>query len=318
MKILKPQKLKKGDIIGIVAQSVPVLPSHKENFLKGKEIFEDLGFKVKEGNTIGKTKWWAAGTPEEVAKDIMDMFSDKSVKAIMAHAGGYSAISLLEHLDYEVISKNPKPYMGFSDMTSIHLALYEKCNLVGFHMNDLLGRGEREGEKLEQEIELFKKFLMSGDVPKVKPLSEWETWKEGKASGHLLGGNLHIMMAQSATDYFPSLEKWDGAILFFEEVGETLHDMARCLYELKYMGILDRISGMIVGKIKYVKPNRDTEIVEPTYKEMILDVLRDFDFPILGEVDFGHYTVNIPMPLGVRVKIDAEQKTLGFLESPVT
>ena len=299
----------------MVAQSLPVLPSFRENYLKGKKVLEDLGFKVKEGKTINKTKWWMAGDPKFVAMDINNMFADKTVKAIIAQTGGYSAIGVLEYLDYKMISKNPKPYMGFSDMTAIHLALFEKCGLVGFNMDDLTFGFSRNSK---EQLEMFKKFLMSSEAPgKIKSLSEWQTWKKGSATGHLLGGNLHIMMAQSATEYFPSIEKWDGAILFFEEVGETLHDMARCLYELKYMGILDKIAGMIIGKIKYVKAIRDTEVKEPSYKEMILEMLKDFKFPILAEVDMGHFTVNIPMPIGIKVEMDATKKELNFLESPV-
>ena len=315
MKIIKPTKLSAGDIIGIVAQSLPVLPSFQENYLKGKKVLEGLGFKIKRGETINKTKWWMAGDSKFVARDINDMFADKNVKAIIAQTGGYSAIGVLEYLDYQMISKNPKPYMGFSDMTAIHLALFEKCGMVGFHMDDVTFGFSRNSK---EHKEMFRKFLMSTDAPgKIEQLSKWETWKRGSATGHLLGGNLHIMMAQSATPYFPSKEKWDGAILFFEEVGETLHDMARCLYELKYMGILDRINGLIIGKIKYVKAIRDTEVKEPTYKEMILEILKDYKFPILAEVDMGHFTVNIPMPLGIKVEVDATKKELKFLEGAV-
>ncbi|MBU1032206.1 LD-carboxypeptidase [Patescibacteria group bacterium] len=314
MKIIKPQKLCPGDTIGIVASSLPVLPSFKENYERGKKILADLGFKIKEGKTIGKVKWWAAGTPREVAQDINSMFADKNIKAVMAQTGGYSAVSVLEYLDYELITNNPKLFIGMSDVTNFHLALLMKCNLVGFHMDDVtFGLGQDV-----ESAEFFKKFLMGNTaIGKIKPLTGWEEWKKGKSSGHLIGGNLHLFTNLIGTEYCPSKEFFDGAILFWEEVGEPLYNIARYLTHLKYAGVLDKISGMLIGKITCIKPPREKEIIEPTAKELILDILQSYRFPIMAGLDFGHFTVNIPMPLGIRVSFDTSKKQLNFLESAV-
>lgn len=323
MKLIKPPKLSAGDTIGIVASSLPVLPSFKENYEQGKKLIEEMGFRIKEGKTIGKTHWWMAGTPKEVADDINSMFADKSVKAIMAQTGGYSAILVLEHLDYELITNNPKPFIGMSDMTAYHLAIFTKTGMVGFHMDDVtfgLGHPWKEDEKHLEEFdkEVFIKFLIRSQPPGViKPLTEWEGWKKGKTSGHLIGGNLHILCNLVGTPYFLPIEVFDGAILFWEEVGVARYQIVRCLYQLKYAGILDRISGMLIGKIKYLKPIRDQKIVEPEIKELILEVLKDYQFPIMANLDFGHFTVNIPMPIGIKVSFDTTKKELNFLESAV-
>jgi len=323
MKILKPPKLNIGDTIGIVASSLPVLPSFRESYERGKKVILDLGFKIKEGKTIGKTRWWMAGTPKEVGEDINNMFADKNIKAIMAQTGGYSAISVLEHLDYELIKNNPKPFIGMSDMTAYHLAIFTKTRMVGFHMDDVtfgFGREVKEGQedwsKLDQEF--FLKFLTKTEAPGIiKPISEWKTWKKGKAAGHLIGGILEHQRILSGTQYYPKIEVFDGVIFFWEEVGVTLHHIATTLYKLKYMGILDRISGMLIGKIKYIKPAREKEVVEPTAKEMILDILKEYKFPIMANLDFGHFTVNIPMPIGTKVSFDTSKSELKFLESAV-
>ncbi len=308
MKVIKPLKLNIGDTIGIVASSLPVLPSFKENYERGKKVIQDLGFKIKEGKTIGQTRWWMAGTPKEVADDINSMFADKEVKAIIAQTGGYSAISVLEHLDYELITHNPKPFIGMSDMTAYHLAIFTKTGMVGFHMDDLLHFNK----------EFFLKFLTKSEAPGIiKPLSEWEEWKEGQAQGRLIGGILQLVSAGVGTPYFPKPEEFDGAIFFWEEVGVNLHHIARDLYRLKYYGILERITGMLIGKIKYIKSSREEEIVEPTAKEMILEILKDYKFPIMANLDFGHFTVNIPMPIGIKVSFDTKKKELNFLESAV-
>ncbi len=308
MNIVKPPKLKIGDTIGIVASSLPVLPSFRENYERGKKMIYDLGFRIKEGKTIGKIKWWMAGNPKEVAEDINSMFADKNIKAIMAQTGGYSAISVLEYLDYELITHNPKPFIGMSDMTVYHLAILAKTGMVGFHMDDLLHFNK----------EFFLKFLTQFDAPGViTPLSEWKEWKEGKAEGQLIGGLLHLLSTQIGTSYFPSKETFNGSILFWEEVGEERYNIARFLYQLKYAGILDKISGMLIGKIKYIKPIRDKEVVEPDMREMILEILKDYDFPIMANMDFGHDTVNIPMPIGIKVSFDTDKLELKFLEGVV-
>lgn len=323
MKVLKPPKLNIGDTIGIVASSLPVLPEFKDQYEKGKKLIEEMGFKIKEGETIGKQRWWMAGTPKEVAEDINSMFTDKNVKAIMAQTGGYSAISVLEYLDYKLIAKNPKPFIGMSDVTAYNLAFFTKVGMVGFHMDDVtfgfgreLNEGQENWPKLDKEF--FLKFLTRNEAPGIiKPLSEWEEWKKGKAEGYLIGGILEHHRILSGTQYFPKKEDFKGAILFWEEVGVTLHHIATTLYKLKYLGVLDNISGMLIGKIRYIKPMREKGIIEPEIKEMILDIMKDYKFPILANMDFGHFTINIPMPIGIKISFDTTKKELKFLESAV-
>ena len=308
MKVLKPPKLNTGDTIGIVASSLPILTSYRENYEKRKKILEDLGFKIKEGKTIGKVKGFMAGTPKEVAEDINNMFADKSIKAIFAADGGYSAISVIEHLDYDLIRKNPKPFLGFSDMTIYHLAILSQTGMVGFHMDYL---SSFTGD-------YFLKFLTSPNPPEqIKPLSEWEEWKKGKAEGPLIGGLLERISVLSGTKYFPEVKDFEGSILFWEQVGGDITDIYQYLYQLKNMGILDKISGMLIGKIQYLKPLRNEEINTLSVKEIILEILQDYDFPVMANMDFGHFTTNIPMPIGIKVSFDTSKKELNFLEGAV-
>lgn len=326
MKVIKPNKLNIGDTIGIVASSLPVLPSHQAQFERGKKLICDLGFKIYEGKTIKGKRWWMAGTAKEVAHDINAMFADKNIKAIIAHTGGYSAISVIEHLDYGLITNNPKPFLGMSDMTIYHLAIFAKTGMMGFHADDLsygFGREIKEGmegwPKLNQE--LFLKFLTKTEAPGIiKPITEWEEWKKGKTEGHLMGGILERLSTLAGTEYYPDLDKFAGSILFWEEIGRDLSEIYQYLYQLKNMGIFERINGMLIGKIKYLKPLRQTardEIIEPALKEMVLDILKNYDFPIMANMDFGHLTLNIPMPIGIKVSFDTSKKELNFLESAV-
>lgn len=308
MNIIKPPKLIIGDTIGIVASSLPVLSSFRENYEKGKKEIAGLGLKIQEGKTIGKIRWWAAGTPKEVAEDINSMFADPNIKAVMAQTGGYSAALVLEYLDYELIKKNPKPFIGMSDVTNFHMAMLTKCGIVGFHMDDVLHINQL----------FFKTFLMvEKPAGIVKPLTTWENWNSGLVEGHLIGGNLHLLTSLIGTPYFPPMEYWEGAILFWEEVGEPLHNIARFLTHLKYAGVLDKISGMLIGKITYIKPPREKEVIVPTPKELVLDVLKDYKFPIMANLDFGHFTTNIPMIDGIKISFSTEKLELKYLESVV-
>lgn len=308
MNIVKPPKLNTGDTIGVVAPSLPILSHTKEKYERGKKLIQDLGFKIYEGKTLGETRWWMADTPKEVARDINNMFADKNIKGIIASDGGYSAISVIEHLDYGLISKNPKPFMGLSDMTIYHLAILQNTGMVGFHMDYL---SSFTGD-------FFLKFLTKNKPPGIiKPLSEWEEWEKGKAEGHLIGGLLERISMLSGTKYFPKIEDFNGAILFWEQVGGDITDIYQYLYQLKNMGVFERINGMLIGKIKYLKKMREEEIIEPSVKEMVLDVLKDYDFPIMANMDFGHFTLNIPMPIGIKVSFDTSKKELKFLEGAV-
>jgi muramoyltetrapeptide carboxypeptidase len=281
-----------------------------------------MGFKLKEGKTVGLQHWFGAGTPEQQAIDINDMFADTEVKAIIATSGGNSAISVLEHLNYDLIKKHPKPFIGMSDMTVYHLALYTKVGLVGFHMDDVifgLG-GNRPGFTFDDTPKLSQAYVTA--LTSNKPLgalphnNTWEVWRKGVAEGRLIGGNLNAIGRQMGTPYFPKVSHFDGAILFWESVGQPVYQIARSLYQLKYAGILERISGMAIGTITDIPPT-NAEMDEPSAKEAVLEITKAYDFPIMANLDFGHYTVNLPMPVGVLAKIDTKESNLHLLESTV-
>ncbi|MFC1649166.1 LD-carboxypeptidase [Patescibacteria group bacterium] len=203
MKILKPPKLKAGDTIGIVAPAYP-FPTKKDKayyneFLKGKSELKEMGFRVKLGKNIRKIKWWRAGTPLERAEDINDMYANEDIKAIIAHDGANDCITVLEHLDFDLIRQNPKPFIGFSNITNIHSALYTKIGLVGFHMGlltyELGGIWGKASPKLVDAGRKYFKQILTSNKPmgKIKPLGKWESWRSGVATGPLFGGNLSML-----------------------------------------------------------------------------------------------------------------------------
>ncbi len=223
---------------------------------------------------------------------------------------------MLEHLDYDLIRANPKPFIGMSDMTAYHLALYARTGLVGFHMDEVifgLG-GNRPGGRIEEQP-AFKRAYRDV-LTATEPLGTlphrggWESWREGGAEGVLIGGNLQSISRAAGTPYLPAAADFDGALLFWEAVGQPLYQIRRCLFQLRHAGILGRIGGMLIGTVTDVSPAEDG-ITEPGLRDIVLEVSAGYDFPILAGVDFGHYTVNLPMPVGIRARMDAAGMAFG-------
>jgi muramoyltetrapeptide carboxypeptidase len=329
IKVIKPQKLSKGDTIGVVATSFPFpYPEDSTNkyyiqYKKGLKELEKMGFKTKEGKNLKKVKWWYAGTPEERAEDINSMYADSEVKAIIVHDGGQSAIAVLEHIDYSLVKEHPKPFIGFSDITNIHIALYSMTGLVGFHAALLTYSLGRVWEQyLPEKIETGKKLLLkvltsTKPLGRMKPLTMWKCWRKGQATGTLFGGNLSMISNLIGTKYFPKVDDLQDSIFFWEIDNSPSYRIERSLYQLKYMGVFDSISGMLVGKLPGVRRTAWNGFEEPTPKEITLEVLKEYDFPILGEVDFGHETVDMPIPIGLKARMNSQNLSFEILESAV-
>lgn len=322
MDILKPPALHSGATIGIIAPSFPVLPAWQADYERGKDVLRALGFAVKEGRTVGLHRYWAAGAPQDQADDINAMFAAPEITAIIAHAGGFAAMSVLDRIDYAAIRAHPKPFLGFSDITLYHLAFFAHCGLVGFHMDTLTdglgGMWSSLDESRRDYLARLYRHVLTDPTP-VGPIESartWECWRAGRAHGPLIGGNLKRLTALAATPYFPSLEAFDGAILFWEEIGRDIWDLSIDLYILKHRGILDRIAGMLIGTLTWI--NQGFEGIDyPTVRQVVFDVVGGYNFPIMAHVDFGHQTANMPLPIGVGALFDAEALSFALVDAPV-
>lgn len=319
MQILKPRALQRGDTIGIVAPALPLFEPVRPLYEAGKQVLFDMGFQVREGATVELQRWWGAGTPREQAADINAMFADPGVRAIIAVSGGFSAMSVLDHLDYAGILQQPKPFIGISDITQYQWAMYTHCGLVGFHFGGVVDGFNTVFDMLPEErrqlTRLYQQALTSTEPLGTLPsLSPWQCWRSGSAEGPLLGGSLKRLAALTGTAYFPPLRAFEGAILFWEEIGETLYDISLNLYKLKHLGVLERIAGMVVGKLTWVNQYFDA-LEHPSNQEAVLDIVREYTFPILADVDFGHNIGAVPMLLGVRASMDADAHILNLTEA---
>jgi muramoyltetrapeptide carboxypeptidase len=229
-------------------------------------------------------------------------------------------LSYLDLIDVEAVRADPKPLLGFSDISALHLALHARTGLVSLH-SELVTYGFGEWDESEQtrrkELEdIYLRVLTSDRAPGVLPsFRPWEGWRSGRVQGPLIGGLLNRLVRVQATPYALNPERFDGAVLFWEEVGTSTAAIWNDLHVLRCAGVLDRIAGMIVGAPTEVEP---TEGGPDTLREVVLDVLGERDIPVLGNVDVGHNGPNLPMPLGVRAEVNADAVTLSLLEPAVT
>ncbi len=305
MEIIKPQKIKKGDVVGVISPSTPVVS--KQELSRGMKTLESMGFRPKLGpKALEVHASYQAGTREDRLSDLHAMFADDEVKAIFCTSGGYAAIQLLPDIDWDIIRKNPKVFMGYSDITTLLNPIHEKTGLVTFHGPMILGLdSETKGGKYT--VRNFKNALTKGETGKLPAYTEWKVLKQGKTEGTLVGGNLNILLSLIGTPYEP---KWDDKILFWEETDETIEGIDNYLWRLRLAKVFKKIDGMIVGKVTNIcsieEDNDKWAALEkpPVLEDVILRATEGFNFPILYNADFGHDVPSLTIPVGAKAKLD--------------
>jgi muramoyltetrapeptide carboxypeptidase len=167
-----------------------------------------------------------------------------------------------------------------------------------------------------RQADAYRRVLTStSPVGPLPALSEWETWHPGRAEGHLLGGMLNRLIRIQATPFALAPDRFDGAILFVEDLNTPTINVWNDLQVLRQNGVFDRIAGLLIGPTETVQI---PEEAPKSLREVVLDVLGDRDIPVLGNVNLGHAGPNLPLPLGVRAAIDADARTISLVESAVS
>ena len=324
MNLLKPPRLRPGDTVGVIAPSHPVLPFQKM-YNQGIKNLKNFGFRVKEGRTVGlQHMGYMAGTDVERSQDINLMFADEEVNAIICALGGSIAVRCLRHLDYDMIRKNPKIFSGMSNITTFHIAFFAKTGLIGLHQTDVVfGFGaDVNSEEAKYETGLFFKVTENAEPLGLLPaLTTWEVWREGKAEGRLFGGSINSAETLLGTPYFPKLD--EDIIFFWESIGQPLDELDAKFAHFRETGIFDKTKGMLIGKFRdeVADPKSVTghSIRDRTeeIRRMVKDTTADYDFPIIGNMDFGHYTPNLPFPMGIKAAMDTDGMRVWLKESYV-
>ena len=317
--LLKPKPLQPGDTIAVVSTSAPTTdPS--DAFEQGIALLEAEGFKVKLMPHAKAKDAYLAGSDDNRLADLHAAFSDPAVQGILCARGGYGAMRLLAQIDYELIRQNPKIFIGFSDITALHLAFYKRCGLVGFYgpmLTSNLINGEPQSQK-----ELFD--MVCGKVcgknqmhHTVKNLDTYHCFNAGEATGKLIGGNLSLITALCGTPYLPSTE---GAILFLEDWKEQYYELDRKFQQLKLAGLLDNIAGLVLCDFSEIEPEPE---FDPTFdkiallKKLTADIFANLSVPVGYGFSVGHGEQTMTLPIGTQAQFNAGTGKLVLLESPV-
>lgn len=262
---------------------------------------------------LGKSGY-LAGTDEERAADLNRMFADPEVDAIICVRGGWGGARMLHLIDYEQIARTPKIFMGYSDVTSLLLAIHAKTGLVTFHGPVGLSNWDTFTWKHFRKATMRNRaYRLRGNEEDPADLSIGRyTIREGQAQGALLGGNLSVLSGMIGSDYLPS---FDGGILLIEEVGEQVYRIDRFLTHLKLSGILDRLNGLIFGSCADCPEGEAKN--KFTLREVLNDHLANWGKPAFFGTTVGHIAHQYTLPIGVQVRMDARKGTIKLLERSV-
>lgn len=313
MKIQKPRKLSKGDLIGIISPAST--PADLSKVEKGVKYLESLGYKVEVGKNVGKERGYLAGTDEERLSDLHYMFGKKAVKAIMCVRGGYGTGRLLPSIDYSLIKKNPKIFVGYSDITALQMAFLKKAGLVTF-AGPMLAVDFWKGEEISKFTEEQFWRMVTSDKKFGKlanPDDErFFVLNKGNASGKLLGGNLALVTSIMGTEYLPSFED---SMLMLEDIGEPPYRVDRMLNQIKLAKGFEQTNAVILGRFMDCYDDPDSKTL--TLNEVISDYLSNIEKPVIYNFKHGHINDNITVPFGVECKLNTTKEILEIVESAV-
>ncbi len=316
MKIIKPQKLKRGDVVGIVSPSSPIPKELKGQFLEGVRVLEEeFGLKVKYTERVFDKYFYNAGTREARIKEFNEVWADSEVKMILMSIGGYTANHLLDGIDYEMIKNNPKIFAGVSDGTTLLNPIFQKTGVITYHGPDLLFTfGQPMTEQIKENI---KQTFFEDTEIKLVPNKNWQhqenreiknpgwrTVRNGKAEGVLVGGHLGCLCDLMSAGYAPD---FTDKILLLEGTEEDYETDSQ-LTRLKLAGVFDKIKGIVLGWFEDFS-GQGYDKRRPV-RDIILETTKDYDFPILEISDLGHNVENYVFPVGRTVKIDADRKEI--------
>lgn len=315
-KILLPESLSEGDTIGIISPSGAVFES--EPYEIAKETFKAMGLKVRMGKYVNSRYGHLGGTDLERVDELNEMFRDKEIKALIALRGGSGAARILEMIDYEAIAQNPKIFLGYSDITALHLAIYAKTGLVTFHGPLAVSSWNDFSYPIFRRL-LFDKEALLYQNPQntgnnlVQVKNRIRTITPGKARGTLMGGNLSVLTGLVGTDYLPD---WEGRILYIEEIGEKIYTVDRMMSQLKLAGILKKISGFVLGKCSSCEPG-GSGYGSLTLEEVTDHYIKPLNIPAYTGAMIGHIDDNSTLPNGIAAEIDADLGTIQLLNPAV-
>jgi len=290
----QPQSLQRGDLVAIVTTARKI---DREDIQKAIELLESWGLNAVVGKTIGKADHQFGGTDAERITDFQEAMNNDAIKAIWCARGGYGTVRIIDALDFSSFIKNPKWVVGFSDVTALHSHIHN----LGIHTIHGLMPITVESSTPKALVSL-KNSLFGNSVKHEVPCESKNIY--GKEEGELVGGNLSMLYSLLGSS---SAIKTDGKILFIEDLDEYLYHIDRMMMNLKRNGYFDNLKGLVVGGM--TKMNDNTVPFGKTAEEIILDNIKEFDFPVCFNFPAGHLKDNRAMELGRTVEFNVSKKS---------
>lgn len=312
---VKPKRLQPGDTVALVSPSGATATRFEITLVK--ESMEALGFKVKLGSHLFDRYGYLGGKDGDRASDLMAQFADPAVAGIIAVRGGWGCARILPLLDYDLILKNPKVLIGYSDITALLLAIHAKTGLITFHGPIGLDPWN------SFTVNYFRKIIMAAEaVTMENPVgigdhltqleNRVQTIAPGKARGFLRGGCLSIISALLGTEYLPS---WKDSILFVEDVNEEIYRVDRMLTHLRLAGVLSQVKAFIFGRCTDCNPGEGYGSL--TLEQVLEDHIRPLGIPAWYGAMIGHIPMKFTMPIGAEAQVEAEKGLIQLLEPAV-
>jgi muramoyltetrapeptide carboxypeptidase len=286
-------------------------PQTSELLDDGVKVLKAMGYTVRLGASVRAIDGYLSGSDECRADDINQMFKDPGVDAIFCTRGGYGSGRLLPLLDYSLIKNNPKIFVGYSDITSLSMAFLRKCGLVTF-AGPMIASDFSRG-KDEYSIKTLFSMITNIKEQATLPLLYGEsvqTLHSGVAEGQLVGGNFAVLMTLLGTKYEP---KWDGRILFVEDVAENVYKVDRMFAQLRNAGILSRLAGVLLGSFTCIPEDTPNRRLDMVFREYLLPL----KIPVLQDVPFGHHSSKCTLPFGAKIRFDGGRRTIRVMQSVV-
>jgi muramoyltetrapeptide carboxypeptidase len=316
--LLKPRVLRPGDTVGLITPSTYVADPDK--LVLVERTIKHFGLKMKMGANVRKRTGYLGGSVQERLDDLHAAFSDPDVNAVFAIRGGYGSPQLLDRINYSLIRSHPKIFLGYSDITAMHLAIQRKAGLVTFHgpvtLSRFSGYTQDHLRKALFETAPVGSVTNPPETNDLRPEHLLRTIRPGTARGPLMGGNLTLIAATMGTPYQIDTR---GKILFLEDVGEQPYSIDRMLTQLRLAGKLDAAAGVVFGECSECEPREFKPSFESTFSlgEVLDNILGGLKIPVMTGLTIGHTADQLTLPLGVMASMDAGKGELIIEESGV-
>lgn len=314
--LIRPRALRPGDTVGLITPATYV--SDPDRLLLAERTIRYFGLRMKRGRNVGRRSGYLAGSVQDRLDDLHAMFADPEVKGVFCIRGGYGSAQLLDRIDYSLIRRNPKIFLGYSDITSLHLAIGKQAGLVTFHgpvvLSRYTGYTRRYFRKALFETAPIGVVANPPDDDPLRPSHLLRTIRGGKARGPLIGGNLTLLCMSLGTPYELDTR---GRIFFIEDIAEEPYAVDRMLTQLRLAGKLDAAAGIVFAECQDCRPRDYKPSYESTFSigEVLDNILGGLKIPVLSGMTLGHTNDQATLPLGVMATLDADKGELAIEEA---